>query len=156
MGFYVGNQGISLSLTSGASGRRYPNHRKHGLCCFAVTMIVAHAATICEKKVDPLRTVERTAATEGDDRINLKWSRKGTTCFHQCRVGVDIEVVEFNYFDTRCTQRRYCFCNVTGSDQTEIGYEQRSLEIQFFAEFTEPSDYTRTEDGPSPGLKVES
>jgi hypothetical protein len=41
-------------------------------------------------------------------------------------------------------------------NQTEIGNEQSSRKTQFFAQVTEPPDYTRTKDGPSAWLKVES
>jgi hypothetical protein len=68
---------------------------------FAVTVVIAYRAAVRQQEVDALRAIERTAAAQRDDRINLHRGGEVAPALAHIGVRVHVEFVKGKNFDAR-------------------------------------------------------
>ena len=119
--FLVGDQGIRLPLTAGACCRRHTDGRQHRLFGLAEPLVVGHLAAVGQQEVGALGAVHGTAATDGNDQVNLVIAGEGHAGIDMDRGWVLFNTVEYKDLQARVAQRLHGPLRMTGRPTVSLG-----------------------------------
>ena len=127
----VGNHRVTLRLTTRTGGRRDTDHREQRGRGFAVPAIIRHRPAIGQKKADSLGQVERAAAADRHDRVDVQRFGKRGAALHHVAIRVDPDVTRQVYVDPTFAEDRHETRRVSGRDDARVGDDKAPAEPQF-------------------------
>ena len=143
------------SFASSACRSRDPDHRQQRRGGLPVPTVVGDRSAVAQHEVDALRAVERAAAANADDRIDVQRTRECHSSIDHRAIRVDPDPVEEKRFDVLGSKSVEDAVGMPGLADARVGDDECAAEAKVPCDLSHARDGTRPEQHARSWLKIE-